>query len=208
MQWIVRIGVKRHLFIQAFNSRVPENCRDLWTREKVLTWKNVKNIFICSLHFEAKCFSDGKLRLNEDIKPTLFPDDNVEIEFVLEKDTNVKPKTETCAIKDNGGLFHINKDILKVMKVCEITISEELKSDWKNKNFISDIICVKAKRRSLEMFPGFAVLFHEHSHEVLTKLFFCYTSIRLKHFAKLENEKLKRNRLRKKLSKLIHFSNQ
>ena len=33
--------------------RVPDSFRDLWTREKKLQWKNVKQTFICSLHFES-----------------------------------------------------------------------------------------------------------------------------------------------------------
>ena len=48
---------------------------------------------------------------------------------------------------------------------------------------------------------------HEHSVEVVSKIA-TFISIRLKHFAKEENERIKRNRLRKKLSKLVHFNNQ
>ena len=47
-----------------------------------------------------------------------------------------------------------------------------------------------------------------HSVEVVSKIATTFISIRLKHFAKQENERIKRNRLRKKLSKLVHFNNQ
>ena len=57
----------------------------LWTRDKRLTWKNVKQIFICSLHFEAKCFENNRLDFKKNIEPTLFKVEDVEIEIEVEK---------------------------------------------------------------------------------------------------------------------------
>ena len=60
----------------------------------------------------------------------------------------------------------------------------------------------------LDRYPEVINFFHEHSVEVVSKIATTFISIRLKHFAKQENERIKRNRLRKKLSKLVHFNNQ
>ena len=53
--------------------------------DKRLTWKNVKQIFICSLHFEAKCFENNRLDFKKNIEPTLFKVEDVEIEIEVEK---------------------------------------------------------------------------------------------------------------------------
>ena len=50
--------------------RIPDSFRDLWLRDKGLTWKNVKNTFICSLHFESKHFRGKKLDLKS-AQPTI-----------------------------------------------------------------------------------------------------------------------------------------
>ena len=50
--------------------RVPEECKDLWLRPNGLQWKHVKNLFICSKHFESKCFSPTG-RLLRSAQPTI-----------------------------------------------------------------------------------------------------------------------------------------
>ena len=76
------------------------------------------------------------------------------------------------------------------------------------KLYISDLIRVKTQNIVLDRYPEVINFFHEHSVEVVSKIATTFISIRLKHFAKQENERIKRNRLRKKLSKLVHFNNQ
>ena len=60
----------------------------------------------------------------------------------------------------------------------------------------------------LDRYPEVINFFHEHSVEVVSKIATTFISIRLKHFAKQENERIKRSRLRKKLSKLVLLNNQ
>ena len=47
-----------------------------------------------------------------------------------------------------------------------------------------------------------------NKHRTCTKIATTFISIRLKHFSKQENKRIKRNRLQKKLSKLVHFNDQ
>lgn len=47
-----------------------------------------------------------------------------------------------------------------------------------------------------------------HAYELTKKIVACYTAIKCKHHAKLQNEKIKKNRIRKKFNKLIIHSNQ
>ena len=98
----------------------------------------------------------------------------------------------------------MDETVNKVLKTCESVITEELQGEWKSKKYIGDLIRVKPQNVVFDMHPEVTNIFHEH----ISKLSACYTSIHLKHFSKLENEKIKKNRLRKKLSKFVHFSNQ
>ena len=110
--------------------------------------------------------------------------------------------------KDNGGLLHVSSQVYNILKVCENVLKEELKEGWTTKKYISDLIRVKTQNIVLDRYPEVINFFHEHSVEVVSKIATTFISIRLKHFAKQENERIKRNRLRKKLSKLVHFNNQ
>ena len=49
---------------------------------------------------------------------------------------------------------------------------------------------------------------HEHAFELIKCVISTYIVIRLKHFAKEENDRIKKTRLRAKLSKLIIFHGQ
>ena len=44
--------------------RVPDGFKLSWTRKHELQWKDVKNVYICSLHFESACFHKNKLNFN------------------------------------------------------------------------------------------------------------------------------------------------
>ena len=110
--------------------------------------------------------------------------------------------------KDNGGLLHVSSQVYNILKVCENVLKEELKEGWTTKKYISDLIRVKTQNIVLDRYPEVINFFHEHSVEVVSKIATTFISIRLKHFAKQENERIKQNRLRKKLSKLVHFNNQ
>ena len=104
--------------------------------------------------------------------------------------------------------MHVSLEVYNILKVCENVLKEELKEGWTTKKFISDLIRVKTQNIVLDRYPEVINFFHEHSVEVVSKIAATFISIRLKHFAKEENERIKRNRLRKKLSKLVHFNNQ
>ena len=43
---------------------MPDGIKLSWTRKHELKWKDVKNVYICSLHFESACFTKKKLDFN------------------------------------------------------------------------------------------------------------------------------------------------
>ena len=91
--------------------RVPEDCRDFWFRNNGLLWKNVKDLFICSLHFEANCFS-AKGRLLRSATPNgSAPSNNndkderiakLEIENKKFQDEINRLKAENSKLKDSA----------------------------------------------------------------------------------------------------------
>ena len=56
--WNIVLLYLFHCFIFIFFS-VPDGCKSTWTHDNGLQWKDVKHTFICSLHFESKCFRDS-----------------------------------------------------------------------------------------------------------------------------------------------------
>ena len=96
--------VPKILYIFYIYFRVPEAFKEISIREKGFIWKNVKNLFICSLHLEAKCFTNKRrLKLSaadlvaqssEHVEqpPAVIPDhDNSQPMELQEKPTHVPP---------------------------------------------------------------------------------------------------------------------
>ena len=68
------------------------------------------------------------------------------------------------------------------------------KSDdtYKNIKYFFDYICVKVTTYFFNMHDDIVKELDEHGVNLIKKICSCYTSIRLKHHARLQNQKLKK----------------
>ena len=74
---------------------VPDGFKDLWTREKRLKWKDVKDTYICSLHFESMCFSGRKL---------IVVSENLPDQNYIEQHSSVNSKSAEELKRENAML--------------------------------------------------------------------------------------------------------
>ena len=84
------------------------------------------------------------------------------------------------------------------------------KSDdtYKNIKYFFDYICVKVTTYFFNMHDDIVKELDEHGVNLIKKICSCYTSIRLKHHARLQNQKLKKTKMRTKLNKMILHTHQ
>lgn len=114
-------------------------------------------------------------------------------------------------IRDFGNFLIYPSPFIKTLcSVCEKILSLELEStrNYLTKKYFFDFICLKIVSTFVSSHGNFFLNMDNHAYELSKKIVSCYVAIRLKHFAKIQNDALKRNRLRSKLSKLIIHSHQ
>ena len=93
--------------------------------------------------------------------------------------------------------------VLKVIEVSEKIIGQEVKTNnWLSKPYFFDFVCVKIVISFMERTDLF-ILNCNHNYDLYRKIVSCYASIKLKHHSKLENEKLKKKRLRNRLCRTV-----
>ena len=91
----------------------------------------------------------------------------------------------------------------------EKILREELTgSNWLTKKYFFDYICVKVTTYFFNMHDDIVKELDEHGVNLIKKICSCYTSIRLKHHARLQNQKLKKTKMRTKLNKMILHTHQ
>ena len=114
--------------------------------------------------------------------------------------------------KDRGGLYYPSDDLIKVCKLAENALQGEMVKEnfISNENILKKLgvkvsTCVHTQHPNI-----FAAANHEamHKYDLVKTICRVYLSIRLKHIAREKNENIKRNKMRKKLSRLIIFKHQ
>ena len=104
-------------------------------------------------------------------------------------------------------LYYPSNFVTRVTSLCEKVLQPEL--DSKNlfcKKYYFDYMLVKITNVCLH--GNELANMHGHSFEMIKRIISMYTCIRLKHFAREENRRLKKNKLRAKLSKIVLFNGQ
>ena len=120
--------------------------------------------------------------------------------------TGSQPKTlvNLIKLKDYGNFMtYPSNFVLKVIEVSEKIIGQEVKTNnWLSKPYFFDFVCVKIVKSFMERTDLF-ILNCNHNYDLYKKIVSCYASIKLKHHSKLENEKLKKKRLRNRLCRTV-----
>ena len=110
--------------------------------------------------------------------------------------------------KDRGGLYYPSDDLIKVCKLAENALQGEMVKE----NFISNENILKklGVKVSTCVHTQHPNINHKamHKYDLVKTICRVYLSIRLKHIAREKNENIKRNKMRKKLSRLIIFKHQ
>ena len=120
-----------------------------------------------------------------------------------------KPDVPTLTtLKDYGEfLVYPSKDVLVICEICEkVIVIEVSRNNWLSKRFFFDYISLKIVKIVIESTD--LADFDDHRYDLVKKIVSCYTCLRLKHHARLENQKLKKKKIRAKLSRLILNMNQ
>lgn len=120
--------------------------------------------------------------------------------------TGTPPETlvNLIKLKDYGNLMtYPSQLVCKVIEFSEQIIVKEIRTtNWLSKPFFFDFLCVKIVKSYMES-NKIVLLDCNHNYELYKKIVACYTSIKLKHHIKLENEKMKKKRLRNKLCRAV-----
>ena len=138
-----------------------------------MKWKDVKNLYICSLHFESNLF---RKRLNPHKQ---------------------NPKTATPETEQHDP---------RNLQTSATTVTEQT-GHSNNFNLDHDYVCMKIVRTYVSM-KSDQLNCHENAFELVKKIISTYVVLRLKHHMKEENERIKKKRIRSRLSKLIIFKGQ
>ena len=106
-------------------------------------------------------------------------------------------------------MFYPSNIVTKVTCIAEKIVEPTLQSrDWLCKKYYFDYVTMKVLRTYVSISFDDLKSLHEHAFELIKCVISTYIVIRLKHFAKEENDRIKKTRLRAKLSKLIIFHGQ
>jgi hypothetical protein len=123
--------------------------------------------------------------------------------------------------KDRGGLIHISPSVRAVCEMTELAVQKILKKHSDNlplKNGMNEAITTSVLKNVLQKYEKCFCQLNEHSkdfsptsnHKLITIkcLAACYAKIRMYHIGRSYSEKLDGEKVRKQLTKLIHFKNQ
>ena len=106
-------------------------------------------------------------------------------------------------------MYYPSNFVTRVTSLCEKVLQPELDSkNWLSKKYYFDYMLVKVTNAYVCLHGNELVNMHGHSFEMIKRIISMYTCIRLKHFAREENRRLKKNKLRAKLSKIVLFNGQ
>ena len=92
------------------------------------------------------------------------------------------------------------------LQTSATTVTEQT-GQSNNFNLDHDYVCMKIVRTYVSM-KSDQLNCHEHAFELVKKIISTYVVLRLKHHMKEENERIKKKRIRSRLSKLIIFKGQ
>ena len=110
---------------------------------------------------------------------------------------------------ENYNMYYPSNFVTRVTSLCEKVLQPELDSkNWLSKKYYFDYMLVKVTNAYVCLHGNELVNMHGHSFEMIKRIISMYTCIRLKHFAREENRRLKKNKLRAKLSKIVLFNGQ
>ena len=114
--------------------------------------------------------------------------------------------------KNRGGLIFPSDGVVKICTVAEQILQVERfsKNFFTNENLLKDL-CTKTVTCMITQYPSFNnVCDHTpfHKYTITREITLVYLSIRLRHFARTKNREIKKDRIRKKLSKLVIFQHQ
>ena len=106
-------------------------------------------------------------------------------------------------LKDYGNFMcYPTKSAKDLFILADKIIDMEVKaSNWLSDKYFFDRLCIKIVQCFVEKFILSLKCNHEYS--LFMKLASCYATIKLKHHCKLENERLKKMRVRNKLTRYV-----
>ena len=96
----------------------------------------------------------------------------------------------------------------KIAEICECVLTVELNKDFMKKKYFFDYLMVKTSNIFVANHGALIKELHDHAFNLMKMIIESYIMIRLKSHARLENDKLKQNRIRNKLNKIVLFSHQ
>ena len=111
-----------------------------------------------------------------------------------------------------GGLNYPSESLMKVCKATEKEIqAEKLKSNFFSNESILKKLSVRISGAMVTQHPN--IFIHAdhaalHKYALIKEICAVFLSIRMKHIAKEKNQEIKKDRIRKKLSRLIIFKHQ
>ena len=119
-----------------------------------------------------------------------------------------KPIDETnlISLKDYGNfMIYPSLPVKKIVRICEKIITFEVKrGKWLTANYFCDYLnlkVIKAITSQTNILDSMKCQMHCYS--LLKSIISCYSVIRLKHHAKLENQKIKKQKMRSYLNKIV-----
>lgn len=121
--------------------------------------------------------------------------------------TTAKPtdSSNLISVKDYGNfMVYPSTFVKKICEIAEKTILIEIENgNWLGKKYFFDFICLKIVNICMNLHQSLLQSLDEHGYDLMKKIVSIYSCLRLKRHAKLENQKIKKKRLRAKLSKII-----
>ena len=124
---------------------------------------------------------------------------------------SLKSDIENGIIKSRdigSNMFYPSRFVEKALHVAETILSSELSNNVFFKPYFFDCVNMQICNTFVSFYCDYLKKMDNHCYDLLKKIVSCYCAIRFKSHAREQNDILKKNRLRSKLSKIILFNNQ
>ena len=116
------------------------------------------------------------------------------------------------SVKDRGGLIYPSSGMIQACKIAEkfLQVEYNSKSFFSNEKLLTQLT-TRVTTCILTQYPEINTKFDHtpiHKYTMSKTIVMVYLSIRLKHLAREKNREMSQKKIRKKMSKIILFSNQ
>lgn len=120
---------------------------------------------------------------------------------------NVEPSM-FITFRSKGGLIQPAQSSVLICRISEQIILEDIRLErllTRSKDYLGNKVMTSLVTQHPEVFKGCSTC---NKYCLVKSKVMCYINLRMRHFARCENRKIKSSRKRPKLTKLVHFYHQ